>query len=88
MARRPGQLTKDDKLTLLSKGVPPDCHSELDIVKARYQQDKRCKIVGVKSGQSLSREKVIENIVHLLNTTQNDGGKDIYPAHSCAAGVK
>ena len=75
MPRRPGQLTQEDKLTLQRQGLPPDsCHNELDIIKARYELDKRIK---VESGQSLSREEVIKNIAHLLNTTQNDGGKDI-----------
>ena len=77
VARRPGQLTEKDKFKLQSQGVPPDCHSELDIVMARYEQIKECKIVGVKSGQSQSQEEVIESIGHLLNTTWNDGGKDI-----------
>ena len=78
MPRRPGQLTQEDKLELQSQGLPPDsCHNELDIIKARYTLDKECKIIKIKSGKSLSREEAIENIAHLLNTTQNDGGKDI-----------
>ena len=77
MARRPGQLTEEDKIELQSQGVPPDCHDELAIIKARIELDKRHKIVGVKSGQSLSREEVIESTGHLLNITQNDGGMDI-----------
>ena len=76
--RRPGQLTQEDKLKLQSQGLPPDsCHNELDITKARYELNKERKIIEVKSGQSLSREEVIENIAHLFNTTQNDGGKEI-----------
>ena len=76
--RRPGQLTQEDKLKLQSQGLPPDsCHDELDIMKARYELDKMGKMFEVKLGQSLSREEVIENIAHLLNTTQNDGGKEI-----------
>ena len=75
VARRPGQLTEEDKLKLQSQGVPPDCHDELDIVTERWKMDKRYKIIGVKSGQSLSRDSVIENIAYLLNSTQNDGGK-------------
>ena len=75
MARRPGQLTEEDKLKLQRQGVPPDCQDELDIMKARYELGKNL-IIGVKSRQPLSRE-VIESIAHLLNTTQNDGGKDI-----------
>ena len=78
MPRRPGQLTQEDKLKLLSQGVPPNlCKNELDIIKARYEQDKRDKMVEVKSRQLLSRKEVVENIAHLLNTTQNDGGKEI-----------
>ena len=75
--RRPGQLTEEDKLKLQSQRVPTDCHNELDIIKARYELDKDCKIVEIKSGQSLSREEVIKSITHFLSTTQNDGGKDI-----------
>ena len=75
VARRPGQLTKEDKLKLLIQGVPPDCQDDLDIITARYKLDKRCKIVGVKSGTSLSREEVMKSIGQLLSTTKNDGGK-------------
>ena len=86
--RRPGQLTQGDKLKLQSQGLPPDsCHNELDIIKARYELNKGCKIVEVKSGQSLSQKEVIENIAHLLNTTQNDGGKEIRLCTSCTLKV-
>ena len=37
VARRPGQLTQEDKLKLLSQGVFPVPHNELDIIKARYR---------------------------------------------------
>ena len=72
VARRPGQLTKEDKQKL-SQGVSPEGQDEVAIVKARYQLDKINRIVGVKSGQ-LSREEVMESIRHLLTTTKNDGG--------------
>ena len=74
VARRPGQLTEEDKQTLQSQGVSPEGQSDLAIVKSRHQLDKRQKIVGVKSGQ-LSRDEVMESIRHLLTTTKNDGGK-------------
>ena len=77
VARRAGQLTEEDKLKLQIQGLPPDCQEELDIVKARYQLDKECIIFKVKLGQSLFREEIIKNIAHLLNTTQNDGGKHL-----------
>ena len=77
MARRPGQLTEEDRLNLQSQGLPPDCHDELAIIKARYELALGCKIIEVKSGQSLSQEVIVESIANLLNTTQNDGGKDI-----------
>ena len=77
MARRPGQLTEEDKLILQSQGLPPDCQSELDIMKARYELDKRRKLVDVKLRQLLSRDEAIKNIAYVLNTTQNDGGKDV-----------
>ena len=76
VARRPGQLTEEDKLKLQSQGLPPDCQDELAIIIARYELDKRYKVIEVKSGQSLSQE-VKDSIAHLFNTTQNDGGKDI-----------
>ena len=82
MARRPGQLTEKDKLKLQSQGVLPDCPDELAIATARWNLDKECKIVEVKSGKSLSREKVLESIGYLLLTTQNDGGKEIFN-HYC-----
>ena len=77
MARRPGQLTEEDKLKLQSQGLPPDCQDELDIVKSRYKLDKDCTIVDVNTEQSVSHKEVINNMGHLLNTTKNDGGKDI-----------
>ena len=73
MPRRPGQLIQEDKLKLQSQGL---CQGELAIVKARYELAPGCKIVEVKSGQSLSREEVVQCIDHHLNTTQNDGGKE------------
>ena len=74
--RRPGQLTQEDKLMLQNQGLPPDsCHNELDIIKARQELDKRLKIVGVKSGKSLSQEATMKSIAYLLTTTKNDGGK-------------
>ena len=77
VARRPGQLTEEDKQTLLSQGVSPEGQSDLAIVKARCELDKEIRIVGVKSGQ-LSREEVMESIRHLLTTTKNDGGMYYY----------
>ena len=74
MARRPGQLTKEDKQKLLRQGVTGDYQDELDIVRARWELDKECKIVEVKSGHSMSREEVSKSITHLFNTTKNDGG--------------
>ena len=84
MARRPGQLTEEDKLKLQSQGLPPDCNDELTIIKARYKLTQKCEIFAVKIGQSLSREEVIGSIAHLLNTTQNDGGNDIF---ACTSGL-
>lgn len=75
VARRPGQLTKEDKQSLQNQGVSPDCQDELTIVKERHDLDKRFRIVGVKLGQPLSRGEVIKSISNLLTTTQNDGGK-------------
>ena len=76
MARRPGQLIEDDKLKLQSQGLPPDCQDELNIIQARYEVDKEYTFK-VKSTYSQSQKEVLENIAHLLDTTQNDGGKDI-----------
>ena len=75
VARRPGQLTEEDKLKLRSQGLPTDCDDELMIVRAKWKLDKRYKILDVHSGQSLSRKEIMERITHLLCTTQNDGGK-------------
>ena len=76
VARRPGQLIEEDKLKLQSQGVPPDCpEDELSLIKARYELHKESNIVEIKSGQSLSREEVIESIGYVLNTTQNHGSK-------------
>ena len=77
VARRPGQLTEEDKQTLLSQGVSPEGQDDLAVVKARCEVDKEIRVVGVKSGQ-LSREEVMESIRQLLTTTKNDGGKYYY----------
>ena len=74
VARRPGQLTEEDKQKLLRQAVTSDCQSEVDIVRARYELDKRCEVVDIMSGHSLTREEVSRRITHFLNTTKNDGG--------------
>ena len=73
--RRPGQLTIEDKQKLRSQGVIFESQSDLAIVKAKHQLDKRITIVEVKSGELLSCEEVIKRVSLLLNTTKNDGGK-------------
>ena len=75
VARRPGQLTEEDKLKLQSQGLSSGYQDELAIVNARYELDEERKIVEIKSRQSLSQQEVLECITCLLNTTQNDGGK-------------
>jgi hypothetical protein len=75
VARRPGQLTEEDKLKLQSQGVPSNFQDELDIIKARYKLAKYCSIVEVKSGGSVSYKEVLRSIEHVLNITKNDGGK-------------
>ena len=75
VARRPGQLTQEDKLWLLNQGLPPEAQNELDIIKARYRQDKDCSVVKIKSRWSISYKEVLGSIENLLNTTENDGGK-------------
>ena len=74
VARRPGQLTEEDKQKLLSQGVTSDCQSEVDIVRARCELDKECKIVDVMSGQSWTQQETLKRITHHLNATKNDGG--------------
>ena len=74
VARRPGQLTEEDKQKLLRQGVTGDYQDEADIVRARYKLEKKCNMVDVQSGHSLSREEVSKSIAHLFNTTKNDGG--------------
>ena len=78
VARRPGQLTEEDRQKLQSQEVPPDCQNELAIVKTRFELDKRCKIVGVMSGW-LSGKAVKKNIESALTNTKKDGGKIIDP---------
>ena len=78
MARRPGQLTEEDKQKLLSQGVTSDCQSEVDIVRARWKLDKDCKTVEDMSGESLAQD-VLKSIAHLLNTTKNNGGMLVLP---------
>jgi hypothetical protein len=75
VARRPGQLTDEDKLKLQSQGVFHESHDELDIIKARYRLDKDFSVVEVKSGGSISCKEVLGRIEHILNTTENNGGK-------------
>ena len=74
VARRHGQPTEEDKLKLLSQGLPPDCHDEVAIVKARCELDMRYRIVDIKSGPSIFCKDVLKCISHLLMTTQTDGG--------------
>ena len=73
VARRPGQLTEEDKLKLQRQGLPPDCQDELDIIKTRCKLDKRLQVVGIHLAE-VSRSDVTEDILHLLTTTHNDGG--------------
>ena len=77
VARRPGQLTEEDKLKLVNQGVINESDHQLDtcIIKARYGLTKHCLIVEVKSGDSISYQDVLGSIEYLLNTTENDGGK-------------
>ena len=81
VARRPGQLTEEDKLKLQSQGLSSDFHDELDIMKAKYDLGKAYTVVEVKSGQSLLRKEVLDNIDHLFITTRSDGGKVTSPVH-------
>jgi hypothetical protein len=79
VARRPGQLTEKDKLKLLRQEMFPESNNELDIIKARYRLAKDFSIVEVKSGRSVSHYKeILGSIEHVLNTTENDGGKFEY----------
>ena len=72
--RQSSNLTEEDKLKLQSQGVPSDCHDERDIMKIRYQLDKKYKVAGVKSG-IMSQDEVMDCIIHLLAITKNDGGR-------------
>ena len=74
VARRPGQLIREDKLKLISQGLPPEAQNELDIITARYRLAKDCSTVEVKLGQSISYKEVLGSIEYVLNTTENDGG--------------
>ena len=75
VARKPGKLTEEDKQTLQSQGVHPDCQDELAILKSRYQLDKKKNVVGIQSKASLNREEVMKRIQSFLSTTQKDGGR-------------
>ena len=75
VARTPGNLTDEDKQKLLSQGVTCDCQSEINIIEARWELDKDCKIVDTLKGSLLTREEVLISINDLFNETQNDGGK-------------
>ena len=74
VARRPGRLTEKDKLKLQSQGLPPDCYNELAIILARCKLDRRLQVVRIKS-KTVSKLEAMEDILHLLMTTQNKGGK-------------
>ena len=75
VARRPGQLTEEDKLEPQSQGLPLDCQDELATLQARYDLDKQYRIVGIKLGQSQLCEEILKSIRVLLKKTQNNGGK-------------
>ena len=67
------KLTAEYKSALQNQGVPSNCQDELDIVKARFELDKRYEIIEVKSRKILQGE-VMDCIRHILTTTKNDGG--------------
>ena len=62
VARRPGQLTQEDKLKLLNQGLPPEAQNELDIIKARYKLGKDNSVVAVKSGWSILYKEVLGSL--------------------------
>ena len=74
VARRMGKLMKEDVQKLQNQGVHHGCLDEIDIIKERLKLDRNFKIIDIKFGGSLSREDIIQNIVHLLSTTRNEGG--------------
>ena len=74
VARRPGQLTEEDKLKLQRQGLSPDCQNELAIILARCKLDKRLQVARTKPG-TISQKQALEDVLHLLTTTQNKGGK-------------
>ena len=76
VARRPGQLTEEDKLKLQSQGLPPHFQNELAIILARCKLDRRLQVVKIKS-DTISQKEATENIQHILMTTKNKGGKAI-----------
>ena len=72
---------------LLSQEVTGDYQDEVDIVRAKYELDKRHKMVEVKSGHSMCREEVSKSIAHLINTTKNDGGMQVFPSVKLANSI-
>ena len=73
--RRRHRLSWEDKQKLLNQGVYPESQSELAIVTARYNLDKKKNVVGVKSGPHLKRDDVLKSIENHLTSTQKGGGK-------------
>lgn len=89
VARKPGKLTEEDKQTLQSQGVHPDCQDELAILKSRYQLDKKKNLVEILSKASLNWEEVMKRMEYFLSTTKKDGGRiiyNIYTRNVCTCG--
>ncbi len=70
-------LTEEEKHKLQEQGIHKDCcHSDLSIMKARYDLDKKCTSAGVLTGEQRTCE-VRQRITELFKTTDKEGGKCI-----------
>ena len=76
--RSRGELTDDERRKLEHQGVPRDSHhDDLSIMKARYNLDKYCAVVGVQSGDSgreLTCGDIKKQIASLMNNTDKAAG--------------
>ena len=74
--RKEGRLTEDDKASLDSQGIPPECWAdEGKLMQARYTRDKKYKQATVEYNQQA--EYIRGAISSLFTNTTKRGGKSV-----------
>ena len=76
IARKNGELTKQDKQRLTSEGIPED-HWEDDamMMKERYLKDREYKLVNVEDCHQMKKQYVLDKMISFFNNTTMPGGE-------------